>query len=487
MTTTKATMVALSLAVGACAGGTPNDPTDETPITGAVATPKAEAPRGGPIPTVGTPPGALVWSQAGGGQGDDAPFAVATDKNGNSYMAGYFANSMNVGCGPMTALGAWDMYVAAYDATGVCTWVTRAGNQGGMAFATTLALDATGNVYVGGGFSGAIDFGLPGTSFETTGDYDGFLAKYDTSGALVWASRFGGTGDEYPNAMATNGTLVVITGGFTGTTVLGSNAPAIASKGEGDIYVAGYMASNGLYQWSKAWGNVHDDVGTAVAMGTAKIVVGGAYQDSLGFGGATLTNAGFYDGFLVELDLSGTYVSSRSIGGAGFDTVTSLALDSQSQDVVAAGYFSSSADVGAAAALTGAGAMTGFVARYGASFSHTWSTAIDGTGHAIISAVAVDSSGDVVIGGEFSGDCSLAMTSVATTDMLLAKLLGADGTKLWANQYGTSGNASASSVAIGTGDRVFTTGVFDNQITLAGPLPTSTNGGTDIVMIAANP
>ena len=86
-----------------------------------------------------------------------------------------------------------DVFVAKYDPTGGLVWAKTAGgpllDQG-----YDIATDASGNSYV----VGAIQTnGLyPTVTFDAItltghGDYDWFIAKYDTNGSVVWAKNAG--------------------------------------------------------------------------------------------------------------------------------------------------------------------------------------------------------------------------------------------------------------------------------------------------------
>ena len=63
-------------------------------------------------------------------------------------------------------------------------------------FGSGIAVDASGNSYVSGFFFGSATFG-PGENNETiltsAGSFDIFVAKYNSSGDLVWAKRAGGS------------------------------------------------------------------------------------------------------------------------------------------------------------------------------------------------------------------------------------------------------------------------------------------------------
>jgi hypothetical protein len=56
--------------------------------------------------------------------------------------------------------------------------------------ASSAAVDALGNVYVAGGYSGTATFG--NTSKTSKGDSDIFVAKYNANGVLQWVQSAGG-------------------------------------------------------------------------------------------------------------------------------------------------------------------------------------------------------------------------------------------------------------------------------------------------------
>jgi hypothetical protein len=132
-----------------------------------------------------------------------------------------------------TPVGAGDVFVARYDASGGLKWVRLFGGQG-MDEATALALDPnTGDVWVAGEFTQSVSFdGVPVTS---AGQADVFVAKLSgTSGAVLQARTWGGVDNESPLALAVDGSGNVLVGGeFTGTMALGG-AGAFVSSGFSD-------------------------------------------------------------------------------------------------------------------------------------------------------------------------------------------------------------------------------------------------------------
>ncbi len=74
-------------------------------------------------------------------------------------------------------------------------WASGASCDGG-AKGNAIAEDASGNIFVVGSFSSpSVTFG--GTTLNCAGGSDGFIVKYDATGAVVWATSIGGTGNDY--------------------------------------------------------------------------------------------------------------------------------------------------------------------------------------------------------------------------------------------------------------------------------------------------
>lgn len=127
---------------------------------------------------------------------------VAVDPQGYSYLAGSFRNATVVfdSSTSLTNFGWTEIFLAKYDPDGQVVW---AHSISGPAYDAPhgLALDAIGNLYVGGEFGGlGALYGTGPTDFDPGPDTfmlyplfhngfagNGFIAKYDTGGIFLWA------------------------------------------------------------------------------------------------------------------------------------------------------------------------------------------------------------------------------------------------------------------------------------------------------------
>ncbi len=132
------------------------------------------------------PDGTLLWAKRAGGTDYDYGFGIAVDGAGNSYVTGYFYDSVTFSPDEanettLTSAGFADIFVAKYAPDGALLWAKRAGGTD-YDYGLSIAVDGAGNSYVTGYFFGSATFG-PGEANETTltssaGYNDIFVAKF---------------------------------------------------------------------------------------------------------------------------------------------------------------------------------------------------------------------------------------------------------------------------------------------------------------------
>lgn len=127
------------------------------------------------------------WSKRFGGSGETGALSLAVDGTGNSYMAGYFSQSLTTP--PLTVIGNNDAFAMKVDSNGDVSWIKNFGGTGATAMAYGIAIDGSGNSYVAGLFQSAT---LTTPAMTRIGSRDAFLIKLDSDGTTGWAKHFGG-------------------------------------------------------------------------------------------------------------------------------------------------------------------------------------------------------------------------------------------------------------------------------------------------------
>jgi hypothetical protein len=409
------------------------------------------------------------------GGGNIVGLSNSTDSDGNIYITGRFegiANFNPSGTANLTSAGSEDIFLVKYDASGNYLWAIRIGGPN-TDIATSVAVDALGNIYISGYFSASANFDPNGTAnLISSGIEDIFLAKYDASGNYLWAIHMGSccSGHRgYGVALDSLGNAY-ITGDFHGTVNFNPNGTAnLTSAGSWDIFLAKYDAL-GNYLWARRMGGTSRDEGRSVAVDAAgNAYITGRFQGTANFdsdGSATLTSAGNADIFLAKYDASGNYLWAKSMGGTNFDIGYSVALDI-SGNAYLTGLFQGTANFNTddTFSLTSAGGHDVFLAKYDYLGNYLWAISMGGTDDDVGWSVKVDASSNAYITGHFqvtanfNPDGTSNLSSVGNNDIFLAKY-NASGNYLWAKSMGgTSGDVSFS-IALDINNNAYITGRF---------------------------
>jgi hypothetical protein len=185
--------------------------------------------------------GTCLWAKRAGGTSFDVGNAIVIDRNGNSYVTGYYAGTINFLCNTFTnSSTGFEIFIVKYDSNGNCQWATRAiGGNGGWGM--DLVLDSANNFYITGWYQQTFTFGS--FTLTSTGGMDIFLAKYSPSGTCLGVASAGGTGTDKGHGISVDGVgKIYITGEFSSTAQFGSFT--LVASSSTDIYIAKYDLCN---------------------------------------------------------------------------------------------------------------------------------------------------------------------------------------------------------------------------------------------------
>lgn len=286
------------------------------------------------------------------------------DSSGNIYVLG---RTNNVGA------GSYDIYLAKFNSSNVLQW-QRAFGTTGNEYLGDAVLDSSGNIYIHLNYiNGAI--------------YNGVFAKYDSSGTVVWQNRIynsssysvsitgpmavdssnnifvpytigTGGGQSYVAAIAkynSSGTLVWSTSYGTNTTSNPNYINGVAVDSSGNVYGVGYASGVG---GSGLNGLILKFDSTGALLWQRVLLVGSGYQIRLfgcavdSSGNLLMNGHGFFSGitytttpYLAKINSSGTMQWQRGLtpSGTGADsfgqTPSCVRLDSSDNAYIAfAGY-----------------------------------------------------------------------------------------------------------------------------------------------------
>lgn len=126
--------------------------------------------------------GNFIWARRmnGGSNNFVSVEAIAIDAQGNSYIAGEFSGSSLTGATGLTVYGGVDVFIAKLNTLGVFEWVKSAGSNVSDEL-RGIAIDAQGNSYITGVYENTATFGV--FSLTSLDSEDAFIAKI-SEGAL---------------------------------------------------------------------------------------------------------------------------------------------------------------------------------------------------------------------------------------------------------------------------------------------------------------
>jgi len=343
-----------------------------------------------------------LWSRSFGGESHDYADDVDVGPDGAIYIAGSFMETIDFGGGPLRCKGVHDVFLAKLDPDGGHVWSKAYGDAQDQ-ICLRVEADAEGGVFLAGYFRGVVKIGRrPLRSYP---DKAAFVGRLDAEGAYAWSEQYGHIFDyAFPGlALAENGDLIHSGGSdptkeFTGKKL--KRAPRMMDLG---LVVARYGAG-GERLWRHRFGGGSDNMNTYVDLDPhGNIVVAGSYAGTLEFGVDRALEAGsMSDVFLVELDPAGEHVWSRSFGGSRYQYVAGLAVDGGGNAFLTGQFDQGALDLGGGPLET-SGWGNFFVARFDDEGRHVWSRRFGGEQIQFPGDLALDSRGNPVIVGSFSG------------------------------------------------------------------------------------
>lgn len=209
------------------------------------------------------------------------------------------------------------------------------------------------------------------------------------------------------------------------------------------------------------------------------VFVAGTFTGTVVVGKTTLSSNGSMDIFITKLNHTGTTVWTIQSGGPAKDVVTDIATDSAG-NLIVAGTFEGPAKLGATTVYASFLHPTLFVAKLSPSGKFGW---VAQAGNAGIGSVHCTPSGHVHVAGCFRNSTTLGSTTLSSKgsgDIFVAKL---DTAGKWLRAVGAGGSGTDYGYRIGAdklGNR-YVMGAFDGTVTFGSIILTGKKPATDFV------
>lgn len=367
----------------------------------------------------------VVWGTLFGGSLNERINSLETDNSGNVLVTG---STYSINFPTLNVVGAFyqglaapgqDIFISKFDNDGKLLWSTYYGG-GSNEFAQSIVDDNLGNTWVTGTtFSSNFPLKDPGGAFfksNLEGNSEAFILKFDINGKRVWATYFGGNGDEVGNTIAIDNNDRAWIIGTTNSTDIGSitqighSQPTIGGGKDAFITSFDNFGNQTVFTY---YGGEGDDWGNSIAVdiNSGKIVITGSTK-SLSFPvqqneGPYVqdTSGGGKDGFIAEFSPAFWLNFCAYFGGDGDDVGETVAFDN-SGNFWLTGFTESTnfplQDVGTFFQGTKSGVSDAFISKFDYWGVLEWSTyyggsAVEGAAASTFDNMVIDNCGNVNI------------------------------------------------------------------------------------------
>ncbi|AKF03540.1 hypothetical protein [Sandaracinus amylolyticus] len=222
--------------------------------------------------------------------GAEATLDLVVHDDGHVYASGYAA----------TGAGMRAAYFVIDAADGTATTHSLGGT--GSAYALAIELAPDGDLYLAGNF--AYELGSPAV-LNAPDDSDAFVLRMSTEGAIAWARKLSGSGqDEVLDVAVDDDGNVYAVGIFEGTITLPARPAATTSLGSIDWLVTSFDAA-GAPRWSRSGGGPGVDVVNRIVWAQGDLYVAGQWEGTATNPATTATSSGHADAYVVRFASTG--------------------------------------------------------------------------------------------------------------------------------------------------------------------------------------
>lgn len=435
----------------------------------------------------------LAYATYFGGSGTDTGYAIAVDKIGSTYIAG-FTQSADLpvlqAFQPYYARGSGDLFVAKLWADGSLAYATyiggsgREGDPGG--YVGGIAVDDAGNAYVAG-VTRSADFPITPTAFQRSiGSQfacdsdpeaglcgDAFVLKLSPNGdRLLYSTFLGGRDYDDAKAIALDSEGAAYVTGITASADFPVTPGALQTTlHDVEAYVVKLSPDGTSLEYSTLIGGTGVDAGMTIAVDSSGNVYVAGTTQAFDFplrNPVQRKSDNSWDAFVVCLETSGTSLSfSTVLGGDGVEQALAIALDNSGHIYVAGSTSSGDFPTKNAFQPVFGGNTNGFVTKLIPATGIVYSSFLGGaSGPTILNAIAIDENGAAYIAGQGSDDfpaVNSLQRFMGTGDGVVAKLTPDGSGLLFSTFLGGSSSSALSGIALAPDETVSVIGMTDSS------------------------
>lgn len=389
----------------------------------------------------------LEFSTYLGGSDFEDEFGVAAASDGSCYVIGetMSSNFPTENAYDSTLSGSNDAYIAKFSATGSLLWSTffgGSGNENGYG----IAVSDDESCYISGTTYSSDFPAVNGYNDTFGGCADVFVAKFSSSGSLLWSTYLGGGLSDYARAIAVASDGSCYVTGYT----FSKNFPTLNAyndmyNNDEEAFVSKF-SSSGTLLWSTYLGGSARDSGQGIAVADDNgcYVTGdtwsgdfptlNAYDDTIGGPGEV---------FITKFSVDGSLQWSTFFGGDDYDVSKSIDCANDDYFYLTGYTWSTNFPTMNAYDAFGESGIDAFVSKFSESGNPIWSTYLGGPETDTAAGISVASDGSCFVTGRTESGTFPTLNAYNSTygtnsDAYITKF-SSDGSLLSSSFLGNSG------------------------------------------------
>ncbi|MCF8428448.1 MAG: SBBP repeat-containing protein, partial [Bacteroidia bacterium] len=441
----------------------------------------------------------FVWCTYYGGTSNEVSRNIDIDPGGSILISGITTSTTNIattGAYQTSLAGSsssYDLFIAKFTTNGSLVWATYFGGAESE-FGLGMTVDGNGNIIVVGQTNSSAGIASTG-AYQTTigGATDGFVAKFNSNGNLVWSTYFGGLISDQINSVAADkfGNIVVTGVSNSGMNISFPGVHQTTPGGSNDAFVLRFD-KNGVLRKGSYFAGTGADYASGICVDSdCKIYITGYTNSTSGiatptaYQGALIGNS---DAYIGKFDTNMVLIYATYFGGVNLDYPLEITIDSKG-NIDLAGYTYSLSDFPVKNAdkpsISSTGPL-GFVVQFDSIFNLNFSTYYGGNSTNIIFGMTLDGADNIYVTGYTNSTTGIATSGAYQANLRSVIFDGmiacftSSGSLSWSTYFGGENADYLRKLAVDKSNNLFVLGdSYSDSFIYFGSVHQSTRSGGD--------